>query len=62
MRTRLTSDYSPTMKGSREEKQAINARAEMLKIFETAPVVKAKPRRSTWKERMMLKARGFKVK
>lgn len=30
MRTRQTSDYSPTMNGSREQNQAINARREML--------------------------------
>lgn len=35
MRTRKTSDYSPTMKGSKEEQQAIQARREMLKIFES---------------------------
>lgn len=33
MRTRSTSDYSPTMKGSKEENQAVQARREMLKVF-----------------------------
>ena len=33
MRTRKTSDYSPCMKGSKEEQAAINARRDMLKVF-----------------------------
>lgn len=35
MRTRKTSDYSPTLPGSSAEQAAINARREMMKTFES---------------------------
>ena len=50
MRTRKTADYSPTMKGSKEEQQAVQARREMLKLFEhKEPIVHPKSR---WARRM----------
>lgn len=51
MNTRRTSDYSPTMKGSKAENAAINARREMMNTFASipAPVIK---RRKTWAEKM----------
>jgi hypothetical protein len=38
MRTRQTSDYSPTLNGSREQNQAIAARREMLGWMAAQPV------------------------
>lgn len=54
MNTRKTSDYSPTRPGSREEKQAINARAEMMKVFASI-TPKHVPKRKSWAERMSAK-------
>lgn len=51
MNTRRTADYSPTMKGSKAENAAINARREMLKVFESRPVPVFK-RRKTWAQQM----------
>lgn len=59
MHTRATSDYTPTIKGSREENEAVHARKEMMKVFagrEAKPEVK----RKTWRERMRLKACKYK--
>lgn len=61
MNTRRTADYSPTLKGSKEENQAINARREMIATFASAPVA-AVSRRKSWAERMAMKAKGFEVR
>lgn len=55
MRTRKTSDYSPCMKGSKEEQAAINARREMMKTFESRGQVEHE--KSKW-ARKMEKATG----
>jgi hypothetical protein len=51
MNTRRTADYSPTMKGSKAENAAINARREMMNIFASRPAPVFK-RRKTWAEAM----------
>lgn len=61
MHTRRTSDYSPTMKGSKAENAAINARKEMMSVFATAPAPVI-TRRKTWEQRMALRAKGFEIK
>lgn len=59
MHTRRTSDYTPTMPGSKAENQAINARREMLKTFESTPLHKSS-KSKTWEQRMLSRAEGFK--
>lgn len=59
MNSRQTADYSPTKKGSREENEAIRARKEMLGWFAAAAKPEA-PKRKTWEQRMMQRARNFK--
>ena len=51
MHTRATSDYTPTMPGSKDENAAIVARKEMMKVFASREC-KPKPSRKTWRERM----------
>lgn len=51
MHTRATSDYTPTMPGSKDENAAIVARKEMMKVFASREY-KPKPTRKTWRERM----------
>lgn len=55
MRTRKSSDYSPLLKGSKEEQAAINARREMLNTFASKgePVIE----KNKW-ARKMEKATG----
>lgn len=61
MYTRKTSDYSPTMKGSKAEQQAIRARKEMLAVFASI-IVKPAVRRLSWAQRMEKKAKGYEVR
>ena len=44
MHTRTTSDYTPTLKGSRDENAAFNARREMMNVFAASSVPRRRSR------------------
>lgn len=78
MHTRTTADYSPlrgpimddngrdvsgrSKKERQEYEQAVNARRDMMKLFENRVIKEKRKPRKTWKQRMVEKARNFKEK
>lgn len=58
MHTRATSDYTPTMPGSKDENAAIVARKEMMKVFASREY-KPKPTRKTWRDRMRQRTSNY---